>query len=105
MYSYDLEQHHKRMLIEESGIAPEVVEARGYRTVWKKADLKRLGFSESQWNVPGLLVPVYSPSGEIATYQHRPDEPRVGKDGKPVKYETPGGTKMAFDVHPSARAE
>jgi 3'-phosphoadenosine 5'-phosphosulfate sulfotransferase len=35
-------------------------------------------------------------------YQYRPDQPRI-KDGKPVKYETPGGARMAFDVHPFAR--
>ena len=90
------------MLIEESGIAPEAVEARGYRTIGKKADLKRLGFSEAQCGVPGLLIPVRSPAGEVVLYQYRPDEPRI-RDGKPVKYETPRGSRMALDVHPFAR--
>ena len=97
-----LSENHKRMLTEESGINPDTVEARGYRTVKKKAELKRLGFSEGQCGVPGLLVPVISPAGGVATYQYRPDEPRI-KDGKPVKYETPSGTRMALDVHPFAR--
>jgi hypothetical protein len=98
-----LAEHHKKMLLEESGIAWDVAEARGYRTIEKKVELKTLGFSDSQRNTPGLLIPVYSPTGEIATYQFRPDQPRIGNDGKPVKYETPSGTRMVLDVHPSAR--
>jgi len=98
-----LADHHKKMLTEESGINPEVVEARGYRTIQKKIDLKNLGFAERQCNPPGLLIPIYSPTGDVATYQYRPDLPRVGKDGKPVKYEIPSGTRMALDVHPFAR--
>lgn len=90
------------MLNEESAISEKVIEARGYRTVEKKADLKRLGFSDAQRNVPGLLIPIYSPTGEKVLYQYRPDEPRI-KDGKPVKYETPSGSRMTLDVHPFAR--
>ncbi len=98
----ELSYEHKKMLIEESGIAPDVVETRGYRTVEKKAELKRLGFSEVQCGVPGLLIPIKSPAGEIVLYQYRPDSPRI-KDGKPVKYETPSGSRMALDVHPFAQ--
>ncbi len=98
----ELSDNHRRMLTEESGIAPEVIEVRGYRTVHKKAELKRLGFSEAQCGVPGLLIPIRSPAGEIVLYQYRPDAPRI-KDGKPVKYETPSGSRMALDVHPFAR--
>src|SRR5215212_12108725 len=97
-----LADHHKKMLIEESSIAQNVAEARGYRTIEKKVELKTLGFSDSQRNTPGLLIPVYSPTGEIATYQFRPDQPRIDKDGKPVKYETPLGTRVFLDVHPLA---
>ncbi len=97
-----LSNNHRTMLIEESGIAANVVEARGYRTVETKAELKRLGFSETQCSVPGLLIPIKSPTGDTVLYQYRPDEPRI-KDGKPVKYETPSGSRMALDVHPFAR--
>jgi hypothetical protein len=90
------------MLLEESGIAPEVAEARGYRTVEKKAELERLGFGRTQRSVPALLVPVHSPSGAVALHQSRPDEPRI-KDGKQIKYETPSGSRMTIDVHPSMR--
>jgi len=86
-----------RNLIEGSCIAPEVAAARGYRSVATKADARRLGFGDAQCNVPALLIPVWGVNGEIATYQLRPDTPRV-KDGKPLKYETPAGSHMALDV-------
>jgi hypothetical protein len=97
-----LSERHRTMLLEESGIEPEVVEARGYRTVEKKVELERLRFGRTQRNVPALLVPVHSPSGEVVLYQSRPDEPRI-KDGKAIKYETPSGSRMTIDVHPSMR--
>lgn len=96
-----LSDEHMRLL-EESGITPEVIEARGYRTVEKKVELKSLGFSEAQRNIPGLLIPIYGPDGEKVLYQYRPDEPRI-KGGRPVKYETPPGSRMVFDSHPFAR--
>jgi Domain of unknown function (DUF3854) len=97
-----ISEHHEKMLLEESAITVDVVSARGYRTVEKKAEIKRLGFTDVQRNVPGLLIPIYSPTGEKVLYQYRPDEPRI-KDGKPVKYETPSGSRMTLDVHPFAR--
>lgn len=98
-----LAEHHRRMLLEESGIDPEVAEARGYHTVEKKVELEQLGFRRTQRKVPALLAPVYSPTGEISTYQIRPDQPRINSEGNPVKYETPGGSRMRFDVHPFMR--
>jgi len=95
-----LPQH--RTLIDASAISPEVVFARGYRSIRTRAELERLGFSRPQWIVPCLLVPVYNVHGEIATYQIRPDEPRI-KHGKAIKYETPGGSRMVLDVPPLAR--
>src|SRR5215203_598010 len=91
---------HKQMLFKESVIDARVAVKRGYRTVTRKAELERLGFGRHQRNVPALLVPIYGLAGEISLYQLRPDEPRIGKRGKPVKYETPTGASMALDVHP-----
>lgn len=99
-----LSANHRQMLVSESGIRPEIVEARGYRTVTTKADLKRLGFSDRQQNAPALLIPIYNPRGELATYQARADSPRIVK-GKPAKYETPKGSSMVLDVHPAARVK
>src|SRR5215203_7419908 len=98
-----LAEHHKKMLIEESGIARDVAEARGYRTIEKKVELKTLGFADRQCNPPGLLIPIYAPTGEIVNYQFRPDQPRIGKNGRAIKYETPLGSRVVLDVHPIAR--
>jgi hypothetical protein len=95
-----LPQHEK--LIRESAISPEVARARGYRSVTKKAELESLGFSRKQCLVPALLIPIWDVRGEPATYQARPDSPRVRK-GKVVKYETPEGSHMVLDVSPLAR--
>lgn len=93
-----LAANHQR-LIDDSAITPEVAAARGYRTVNVKAELGRLGFADYQRSVPTLLIPVYNARGELATYQSRPDAPRV-KKGKSIKYETPSGSPMVVDVPP-----
>lgn len=93
--------HHRQML-EESAIAPEVIAARGYRSVTKKVDLASIGFVGKQIRVPALLIPIYGPDGKIQLYQSRPDTPRI-IDGKPVKYEFPKGAHMGLDVPPGAR--
>ena len=93
--------HHRRMLLEESGISPEVVAQRGYYLAKTKVELERLGFSERQRRAPSLIIPMYSPAGELTTHQIRPDSPRENKDGKPVKYETPSRSPIRLDVHPS----
>jgi hypothetical protein len=97
-----LADNHKKMLVRESRIARDAIRARGYRTLRSKAELERLGFGRAQRNTPGLLIPIHGPGGDVAMYQYRPDQPRI-KDGKPVKYETPRGTRMALDVHSFAR--
>ncbi|MGC4192906.1 MAG: DUF3854 domain-containing protein [Thermomicrobiales bacterium] len=89
-------------LLDGSGIDPDVVVARGYRSITTKAEMQRLGFSASQARVPALLIPVHDVLGQIATYQARPDEPRI-RDGKPLKYETPRGSHMVLDVPPGCR--
>jgi len=95
--------HHKALL-DASGVSPEVAEARGYRSITTRAELARLGFGRKQLIVPTLLIPVWSVTGERASYQHRPDNPRV-INGKPLKYETPKGSRMLLDVHPFARLQ
>jgi hypothetical protein len=99
-----LHDHHRAMLTDESGIHTDLITARSYKTVTVKAELERLGFSSKQRNVPALLIPIYSPTGVATLYQTRPDEPRINK-GKPVKYETPSGSSMALDVHPSVNSK
>ncbi len=90
-------------LIEASSISTDVAAARRYRSLTTKVDAERLGFGRAQRNVPALLLPVWNVAGEVATYQLRPDAPRVNRDGRPIKYETPSGSRMALDVPPPAR--
>ena len=97
-----LPQHQQH--IDESAILPEVAAERGYRSIEVKAELARLGFSDTQRRVPSLLIPVYDVHSEVVLYQTRPDEPRIDKKGKAVKYETPRGSRMALDVPPRARS-
>jgi Domain of unknown function (DUF3854) len=86
-------------------VSPEVVRARGYRSADTKAQLKSIGFGESQRIVPALVVPthdVVSTNGECAGYQLHPDVPRM-IDGRVVKFETPPGARLSLDVPPSVR--
>ena len=39
---------------------------------------------------PGLVIPIRDARGRIVNYQIRPDQPRIGDNGRPVKYESPG---------------
>jgi hypothetical protein len=96
----DLASHHYAMLTQESAILPELIAARGYRTISKKKDLEAFQFATAQRRVPALLIPIYNAYGEIVLYQLRPDVPRLRK-GKSVKYETPAEALMALDVPPT----
>jgi hypothetical protein len=93
--------HHRNMLCEESGISEEIITTRGYFTATTKVQLKELGFADIQRRVPALVLPVYNVYGDLATYQARPDQPRV-KNGKTIKYEMPHGTRMVLDIPPSS---
>lgn len=93
--------HHLQMLLKESGISPEMILRRGYYSARTKTELAKLGFSERQRRAPALVIPMYSPAGERVTHQIRPDAPREGVDGKTIKYETPTGSAIHLDVHPS----
>jgi hypothetical protein len=89
-----------------SGISEDVARERGYVSVDTKRRLDSAGFKHYQQRIPGLLIPVHDTSGAVALWQYRPDKPRAsGKTGKPVKYETPGGSRMVMDVPPRVRAK
>jgi len=96
---------HRRMLQEQRVISPEVIEARGYRTVTSKNDLYELGFTKAQQRAPGLLIPLHAPDGTSAGNQYRPDVPRTTQDGKVAKYETPKGTGIRIDCPPLCRPQ
>jgi hypothetical protein len=96
-----LDQH--RQLLEGSAIHPDVIRERGYFSASARKTLQQLNFSTSQQQrIPALVIPVWGVTGEVVFHQVRPDQPRE-LAGKPVKYETPRGARMAIDVHPFAR--
>jgi hypothetical protein len=96
-----LPQHEA--LIDGSAIASSVAEARGYRSVTNPADLLALGFADYQCRTPGLLIPLWDVTGQNSRYHFRPDAPRSNEAGKPIKYETPAGSRLALDVPRSVR--
>jgi hypothetical protein len=98
-----LADHHRQML-ETSGISAEVIGARGYFTVERKADVAALGFGPSLQYAPTLVIPVHGVvPGEAPWYMHRPDETPI-RDGRERKYLIPAGRKMALDVPPTVHA-
>ena len=90
---------HRHELEVGSGIAPEIIQERGYRTV--QADGLPSQFPDYQ-RKDGLLIPIHSVWGTVGSLQVKPDKPRV-RDGKPVKYETIPGQPLCLDVPPRVR--
>jgi hypothetical protein len=96
--------HHWQQLTEGSGIAPEVIAERGYRSIVPpKGYSEPHGFTRPQANLPGILMPLWTTDGRNGLVQYRPDTPRLDKDGKPVKYETPKGAGVQIDCPPRCR--
>ena len=87
----DLLVDHFRHLNEGSGISVDVIKERGYRSIQRKGELEKLGFSSSQQRAPGILIPLWGVEGTEAGYQFRPDNPRSDARSRPVKYELPFG--------------
>ena len=99
-----LPQH--QAMIEASAISPDVMEARGYKSMSShhdQPDLEAMGFTKAQTHVPGLLIPLFGTNGELGGYQYRPDNPRKDKNGKPIKYETPKSQRNMLDIPPTVR--
>lgn len=94
-----LPQHAE--MLEQSGIAPTVCAQRGYRSITTPSEAVALGFADYQARLPALLVPVHGVGSGVVLYQLRPDNPRINKEGKAVKYETPAGGRMCLDVPPA----
>lgn len=97
-----LDPHHHQLLADQSRIDPEVIAARGYRSLGR-AELLELATSG---RFPGalrdqagaLLIPIYRPDGERHAEVVRPDGPLDGR-----KYLWPNGVRNALDVHPLSR--
>jgi hypothetical protein len=96
--SFTLSRSHQEMLYGGSGIAPGVAAERGYYTARRRSEVPE-AFKDYQ-RKRGLVVPVFSPDMITRSWQLRPDKPRKDKKGRPLKYETPGGSEVILDVHP-----
>jgi hypothetical protein len=95
-----LSARHRHMLAVESAITPEVIQARGYRTIENSEELLDLGYRPDQVRTPGLLVPLYDMWGDVSSYQYRPDSPRKDSEGRLIKYETRTGYRQVLDANP-----
>jgi hypothetical protein len=72
---------------------------RTYKSAYSKAEVERLGFARNQAAAPALVIPLYNAKGEPAGIQFRPESPRMSREGKPVKYELPKGSKTVMTCH------
>jgi hypothetical protein len=96
----ELLENHFSHLHNGSGISPEVILERRYKTIMGKAQLESLGFSKAQQRTPGVLIPLWTVDGKQVGYQYRPDNPRFSQKGKPIKYENPAGSSIRLDCPP-----
>src|SRR2546422_11630318 len=65
----NLASHHRAMLHDGSGIADEVITARGYRTSTGYSELKSLGIAlPRSADAHGLLLPLYTVEGKPGTW-------------------------------------
>jgi len=87
--------------LHSSGISSMVAKQRGYRTVETQAELKRMGLACS---APALVFPLWGVHGDLVGWQARPDMPRVGKNGRLLKYEFPRYQSNVLDVPRSVTA-
>lgn len=97
-----LSEDHRRHLVEESAIAPEIVAERGIRTITRGRDLPSVFSRRQKRRAPGMLLTVHRPNGETS-HCFRPDNPDPKDPGH--KYEQPskhyGGPGNVLDIHPS----
>jgi putative DNA primase/helicase len=95
---------HGSLLVQDSAIAPALVEHRGYQSLPQPEDLIDRGFSKAQAKAaPALGIPLWDVHGQRCGWQIRPDCPRQMQDGKVFKYEMPKGDHLILDVHPSVQ--
>jgi hypothetical protein len=97
-----LATYHK-VRLSESGVIDAVVDARRYETADTKAAVKNFGFSANQCVAPALVIPLYDHRGEQVGVQIRPDKPRLDREAKPIKYESPPDSRPVIDIPPAAR--
>ncbi len=88
------------------GVSAEIAAERNYRRIESERQLSAYDhrLTERQCQIPGLLFPAYRLGASSPyTYVLRPDTPRVGYDGKLVKYEWPERVQLCLDMLPRYR--
>jgi hypothetical protein len=101
----------RRELEQDSGIAPDVIAERGYESIHRPTNsdkrqrerLRHLGIptwaTKEDSYFPGLLIPMYGPTGARVSCQWKPHIPVSNRDGKKMKYASPRGQTSRLDVH------
>jgi Domain of unknown function (DUF3854) len=99
-----LSAKHRRVLVEGSGIDPEIIEERGVRTVTKGRELPAVYSWRQKKRAPGMVFTAHRPNGETCTI-FRPDKPNPKNPGHKYEQECKarGGTGNVLDVHPRMR--
>lgn len=108
------DEHHRELAV-ASSISEEIIAGRGYRSISRptnthdepRQELKRMGFptwvtSENRY-FPGLLIPLYRPTGDRISAIFKPRVPVANREGKPMKYASVKNRPSTIDVHPINR--
>jgi hypothetical protein len=97
--------HHLEQL-RASCISDPVIAARDYQSIPETGGyslLKKYGFSKVQAKngaQGGLILPLWTPTGDQPVVVLKPDHPREDKDGRPRKYEIPNNARVRIDSPP-----
>ena len=87
---------HLEELRKGSAIHPKMIAGRGYTSI-ENPDNLPAAFASYQRR-PGLLIPIRTVNGKIESWQLKPYQPRIGNNGKPLKYETAANVRQVLDV-------
>lgn len=110
-----LNERHRRELEQGSAIARELVDERKYQSIERPSNtrddarplLDRLGIprwaTREDRYFPGLLIPLYGPSGRCVGHQFKPNTAVPDGNGKTRKYASAKGQASRLDVHPRNR--
>ena len=96
-----LQAHHRHELEVASGISPDVIARRGYRSA-TASEVAALGYAPDQCR-GGLIAQLWTLAGVPLNTLLKPLQPRTNDDGKALKYEAPAGSIPHLDIHPDAQ--
>lgn len=102
----------RRELHVASAIDPEVTRERGYETITRPSTAdQRPRQRMEELNIPtwatkedrffpGILIPIWGPTGRVVSHQFKPRVPATNREGKGMKYASAKGQSSRLDVHP-----